>query len=206
MKKNRSIVLIWIFFVIFAFMAIIASFLVQHFHTNIHYKYVDNKIPNPNPEVIQVTEYTEVCSQPQIPALNLDGKTVVMFDISGSMKNYITEMYMQNLDYFKQNTVWCFNEEVKTDFDFNNLEFSGDTDIIKAISYASNHGYKNIILFSDMEDTIGNFDLGYMPNSVNIYIFAPHELEDDAESTIEFLKSSDDISSIKQFVLYGMFE
>lgn len=151
-------------------------------------------------EVPGETIYQYEYEQPQLQEFGKD--TLILLDKSGSMKKYITEIYLKNFEYFSGFDCWSFDTKVQTSFDLDKVKFSGNTDVLGAIEYAASCGYKNIVLFSDMEQT--EKFTGEIKNPVNLIVFSPHALTEKA--CVDFLIENDNVLSFKQFIISGLFE
>ena len=101
--------------------------------------------------------------------------TLILLDKSGSMEKSVTDFYWENFALFQQGyDIGFFNTDVQMGTDINAVEFRGNTDVINAINFASSNGYKNILLFSDMEQTIKGTKLNVGDGEeLQIYIISP---------------------------------
>lgn len=151
-----------------------------------------------------VTVETQVVEIPLQKDLDIPGlfdlsspDTLILFDISGSMQESVTSFYTENSEFFQSgHNIWYFNTDIQKNVDINTITFGGDTNVIMAINTASLAGYKNILVFSDMEQTIKKARLDVSSESnLNIYILSPSEITD--HSVIEQLKDCTGVESIK---------
>lgn len=123
--------------------------------------------------------------------------TLILLDKSGSMEKSVNEFYWENFALFQQGyDMAFFNTDVQMCTDINAVEFGGNTDVINAINIASSNGYKNIMLFSDMEQTITETKLNVGEDKeLQIYIISPKRITD--YSAINQLKDCSGVKSIK---------
>ena len=138
-----------IFMVLGCFISITLLLVINYNSHRVNIKYVDTTVPN----ISYITEIKKkiIYNQPQIFDIEADDtKTIVLLDKSGSMRDFITDVYLQNAEYLSNNAAWCFDTEVYESFSINSLEYAHDTDVFKAINTAIIYGYTNIIIFSDM--------------------------------------------------------
>lgn len=123
--------------------------------------------------------------------------TLILLDKSGSMEKSVTDFYWENFALFQQGyDMAFFNTDVQMGTDINSVKFEGNTDVINAINIASSNGYKNIMLFSDMEQTIKETKLNVGDDKkLQIYIISPKKITD--YSAIDQLKDCSGVKSIK---------
>lgn len=123
--------------------------------------------------------------------------TLILLDKSGSMEKSVTDFYWENFALFQQGyDLAFFNTDVQIGTDINAVKFEGNTDVINAINIASSNGYKNIMLFSDMEQTIKETKLNVGDDKeLQIYIISPQKITD--YSAIDQLKDCSGVKSIK---------
>ncbi len=158
--------------------------------------YVDSE-----PEVIVQQEIRQIPVQKNLDIPGLfdlsSPDTLILMDNSGSMKESVTSFYKENFEFFQQgHDVWFFNTEIEQNADINSITFGGDTNVLMAINTACLSGYKNILIFSDMEQTIkgARLDVGDDSN-LQVYILSPTEITD--FSAIEQMQNCTGIKSIK---------
>lgn len=156
---------------------------------------------NSDPEVTIQQEVTKIPIQKNLDIPGLfdlsSPDTLILMDNSGSMKESVTSFYKENLEFFQQgHDVWFFNTQIEQNADINNITFGGDTNVLMAINTAYLSGYKNILIFSDMEQTIkeARLDVGDDSN-LQVYILSPTEITD--FSAIEQMQNCTGIKSIK---------
>lgn len=185
-----------VLFILISFVGIVLALAINLYPQRVERQYNIIEVPG---ETIEKYIYEQPRTQP-----NLDKNTVILLDKSGSMKEYISEIYLRNFEYFSEFDCWSFDKEVYTEFQLEKITFEGDTDVIKAIRYAAASGYKNIVVFSDMEQSIKKSYNSEFEWEVNIIIYSPHEFTEKA--CIDYFMKQDSIKSIKQFVISGLFE
>ena len=158
--------------------------------------YVDS-----DPEVVVQKEVTQIPIQKNLDIPGLfdlsSPDTVILIDNSGSMKESVTAFYKENLEFFQQgHDVWFFNTNIEQNADIDSITFGGDTNVLMAINTACLSRYKNILIFSDMEQTIkgAKLDVGD-DNNLQVYILSPTEITD--FSAIEQMQNCAGIKSIK---------
>lgn len=153
------------------------------------------------PTVTVETQVTEIPLQKNLDIPGLfdlsSPDTLILFDISGSMRESVTSFYTENLEFFQSgHDIWYFNTDIQKGADINTITFGGDTNVIMAINTASLAGYKNILVFSDMEQTVKKARLDVSDDSnLSVYILSPSEITD--HSVIEQLKDCTGIESLK---------
>ena len=114
------------------------------------------------------------------------GKELILLDKSGSMEEFITDLYKNNVEFFKQNDVWAFDTELYQDVSIENVEFSGDTNVFKAVNAAADAGYDTIWLCSDLEHNTGEIQLSDIAKEMQIIVYSPKIL--DSEKTKDVIK------------------
>lgn len=189
-----------IFTIIGCFISITLLLIINYNGQRVHVEYIDTTIPN----ISYITQINTkfIYNQPKILDLEInDPETIVLLDKSGSMKDFVTDVYLQNAEYFSNNATWCFDTKVYEVSSINSLEYAHDTDVFTAINTAITYGYTNILIFSDMEHTSGEFVITDIAKNIKIYIFSPNSLSEESMKTINFLKDCDGILSIKQFLI-----
>lgn len=151
-------------------------------------------------EVKEVEEVIEIQKEIELPVFELpEEKTILLLDKSGSMESLSTQMYLHNAEYFaRNNDIWFFNTEVENATDINAIEFGGDTDIIGAVQKAIDRGYKNILLCSDMEQTVPITDI-YGAYGVKIFIIAPKTIEE--QSALQVLINTTGVTTIESVTI-----
>ena len=112
------------------------------------YKFVD--------EIVDVDVYHQ--ETPIIPVTR-EGKELILIDKSGSMEEFVTDLYRNNIEFFKENDVWAFDTEVYKNISIDNVEFSGDTNLFQAVNQAADEGYETVWICSDLEHNTGEIKL-----------------------------------------------
>ncbi len=100
-------------------------------------------------------------------------KELILIDKSGSMKEFITDLYRNNIEFFKQNDVWAFDTEVYEDVSIDSVEFSGDTNLFQTVNQAANADYDTIWLCSDLEHNTGEIKFSDFGYQMQIIVYSP---------------------------------
>lgn len=126
------------------------------------YKFVD--------EIVDVDVYHQ--ETPIIPVTR-EGKELILIDKSGSMEEFITDLYRNNIEFFKENDVWAFDTEVYKKISIDNVEFSGDTNLFQAVNQAADEGYETVWICSDLEHNRGEIKLSDLGCQMQIIVYSP---------------------------------
>lgn len=189
MKKNMPINCLVFFVNFLLFESIMMLFLMCNVNietTEIEqdpiYKVVD--------EIVEVNVYHQ--ESPIIAISNKGGKELILLDKSGSMKEFVTSLYTNNVEFFKKNDVWTFDTEVhKNISSIDQIEFEGNTNVFQAINIAAEAGYTTVWLCSDLEHNTGNIELNELAKEMQIIVYSPKNLDEQKTiEVIEELKSS----------------
>lgn len=120
------------------------------------------------------------------------GKEVILLDKSGSMKDFVTELYTSNVSFFTNNDVWSFDTQVFKDITVDDIEFGGDTNLTQAVNAAVEEGYDTIWLCSDLEHNTGSLEFVDKVKDVNIIVYSPKILDESkTKKTIEALSQKE---------------
>lgn len=146
--------------------------------------------PDPVYETVEEVVEKDIYKQetPIMPVKPI-GKELVLLDKSGSMEEFITDIYTSNVEFFTQHDIWAFDTDVYQDVSINDITFGGDTDIFKAINMAAEQGYNTIWLCSDLENTTGEMTLLETAKEMTIIVYSPKTLnKEKSMQTLEALK------------------
>lgn len=121
---------------------------------------------------------------PIIPTEKERGREIILLDKSGSMEEFITDLYKDNVEFFRKNDVWTFDTEVHKDVSLENVEFSGDTNVFQAINAAADSGYNTIWLCSDLEHNTGDIKLSELAKKLHIIVYSPKILDVEKTGTV----------------------
>lgn len=139
-------------------------------------------------KVVEVDVYRQ--ESPIVATPKERGKELILLDKSGSMEEFITDLYKNNVEFFKKKDIWAFDTEVHKDVLIEDVEFSGDTDVFQAINMAADAGYDTVWLCSDLEHNTGEIQLSSMAKEIQIIVYSPKILDSDkTENVIEEFKS-----------------
>lgn len=174
MEKKSSNGLLNIMVLIVSFLLFGAIFMllnmsnVETVYTEIEqdpvYKFVD--------EIIEVNIYHQ--ETPIIPVTREEGgRELILIDKSGSMEEFITDLYRNNIEFFKQNDVWAFDTAVYEDVSIEEIEFSGDTNLFQAVNQAAEAGYSTVWVCSDLEHNTGEIVLSDSAKQMQIIVYSP---------------------------------
>lgn len=192
MEKKRSngllnaMVLIAMFLLFGAIFMLLNMSNVETVYTEIEqdpiYKVVD--------EIIEVNIYHQ--ESPIIPVVREEGgKELILIDKSGSMEEFITDLYRNNIEFFKQNDVWAFDTAVYEDVSIEEIVFSGDTNLFQAVNQAAEAGYSTVWVCSDLEHNTGEIVLSDLAKQMQIIVYSPKILNrDKTDSVLEALQAS----------------
>lgn len=160
--------------------------------SNVDVKVTEIKQPPIYKSVDKVVEtYVYHQETPIIPIKSQPGKELILIDKSGSMEEFVTSLYKNNIDFFTQNDIWAFDTDVYKNAILDEIEFSGDTNICGAINMAIESGYSTIWLCSDMEHNTGDIKIENITNDIQIIIYSPKILDEQKTASImEILKDT----------------
>lgn len=134
-------------------------------------------------EIVEVNVYHQ--DTPIIPVTREDGgRELILIDKSGSMKEFITNLYRNNIEFFKQNDVWAFDTAVYEDVTIEEIDFSGDTNLFLAVNQAAEAGYSTVWICSDLEHNTGEIALTDMAKQMQIIVYSPKILDRVKTSTV----------------------
>lgn len=172
------------------------AFMMFFFKTNVkvEYNYIQGE-----PVYTEIEEYVNVDvyeqNSPILPVKQEVGKELVLLDKSGSMEEFVTSLYENNIEFFTINDVWAFDTEVHQDVTVTEIEFGNDTNIFQALNMAAENGYDTVWLCSDLEHNTGEIHLTDQAKGLNIIVYSPKILDEEKVSaTIKMLTEA---SSVK---------
>lgn len=173
-KGNNGLLNIMVFMVSFLlFGAIFMLFMMAN--VEIEYNEIaQDPIHKVVDEIVDVNVYNQ--ETPIIPT-NREGKELILIDKSGSMEEFITGIYKNNIEFFKKNDVWAFDTEVYKNVSIEAVEFSGDTNLFQAVNQAADLGYNTIWLCSDLEHNTGEIQLSDLSKNMQIIVYSPKILD-----------------------------
>jgi len=125
-------------------------------------------------EIVEKDVYRQ--ETPIVP-VKKTGKEIILLDKSGSMKDFVTELYTSNVNFFSNNDVWAFDTQVFRDATVDEIEFGGDTNLTQAVNAAAEEGYDTIWLCSDMEHNTGFLEFVDEVKNINIIVYSPKLLD-----------------------------
>lgn len=181
-----------ILLVISTFILMWGSFVLANFWNNskeqIIYKEPETVYETVN-KIVEKDVYRQ--ETPIIPAQRT-GKEIILLDKSGSMKEFVTELYTSNVNFFTNNDVWAFDTDVSKNVNVYDIEFGGNTNLIQAVNMAAENGYDTIWLCSDLEHNTGSFELVDAVRDINIIIYAPKPIDrEKTQKTIQAFKDQE---------------
>lgn len=139
-------------------------------------------------KVVEVDVYRQ--DSPIVATSKKQGKEIILLDKSGSMEEFITDLYKNNVEFFKKKDMWAFDTEVHKDVLIEDIKFSGDTDVFQAINMAADAGYDTVWLCSDLEHNAGEIQLSKLSKDMQIIVYSPKILNSEkTENVIEEFKS-----------------
>lgn len=141
-------------------------------------------------EIVEVNVYHQ--NSPIIPISRTEGeRELILIDKSGSMEKFITDLYKNNIEFFRQNDVWAFDTAVYEDVSIEDVEFSGDTNLFQAVNQAAEAGYSTIWVCSDLEHNTGEIKLSDLAKQLQIIVYSPKILDrEKTDSVLNELKAS----------------
>lgn len=169
-KSNNGLLNIMVFMVSFLlFGAILMLFMMAN--VEIEYNEIaQDPIHKVVDEIVDVDVYHQ--ESPIIPVIR-EGKELILIDKSGSMEEFITHIYKNNIEFFKKNDVWAFDTEVHKDISIESVEFSGDTNLFQAVNQAADDGFQTIWICSDLEHNTGEIKLSDLGKQMQIIVYSP---------------------------------
>ena len=172
--------------------AIFMFILIPKFNLReIHIK--TDPIYKPVPQVVETIVYQQ---ETVVVPVHGKGKELVLFDKSGSMEKFVTELYKSNIEFFTKHDVWAFDTDVYKNIVLGEIEFGGNTDIFNAINEAIKDGYETIWLCSDLEHNSGDIYLLPEVSNIKIIIYSPKPFTEKSKDAIGELEKYDDIQCI----------
>lgn len=187
MKKIINISVVLVSYILFG--AILMIFLMSNTET-IYTEIEQEPIYKTIDKIVEVDVYKQ--DSPIVATPKERGKELILLDKSGSMEEFITDLYKNNIDFFRKNDVWAFDTDIHKDVSIENVEFSGDTDVFKAVNAAADTGYDTVWLCSDLEHNTGEIQLSSMAREMQIIVYSPKILNSEkTANVIEELKSGD---------------
>ncbi len=174
-KNKNTLINVMVFMVSFLlFGAILFLFMMS----NVEVQYIEvaqDPIHKVVDEIVEVNVYNQ--ESPIIPVIR-QGNELILIDKSGSMEEFITDIYKNNIEFFKMNDVWAFDTEVYKEVLIDNVVFSGDTNLFQAVNQAAEEGYETIWICSDLEHNTGDIELSDLAKDIQIIVYSPKILNE----------------------------
>ena len=174
-KNKNTLINVMVFMVSFLlFGAILFLFMMS----NVEVQYIEvaqDPIHKVVDEIVEVNVYNQ--ESPIIPVIR-QGNELILIDKSGSMEEFITDIYKNNIEFFKMNDVWAFDTEVYKEVLIDNVVFSGDTILFQAVNLAAEEGYETIWICSDLEHNTGDIELSDLAKDIQIIVYSPKILNE----------------------------
>lgn len=192
MKKNKEHFGLLTIIVLSTFVLMWSGFILADIGTNTKEQTIYNT-PDPIYETVDQIVIKDIYRQetPIVP-VKKTGKEVILLDKSGSMKDFVTELYMSNISFFTNNDVWAFDTEISKDIKVEEIEFGGNTNLIKALNIAAEQGYDTIWVCSDLEQNVDENELSDATKGINVIVYAPKPLEQEkTQDIIQALKKQE---------------
>lgn len=174
-KSKNTAINIEVFMVSFLlFGAILFLFMMS----NVEVEYIEiaqDPIQKVVDKIVEVNVYNQ--ESPIIPVIR-QGSELILIDKSGSMEEFVTDIYKNNIEFFKMNDVWAFDTEVYKEVLIEDVVFSGNTNLFQAVNQAAEEGYETIWICSDLEHNTGDIELSDLAEEMQIIVYSPKILNE----------------------------